>query len=318
MSDSPSANFRAGFAALLGKPNAGKSTLVNTLLGSRLAAVSNLPQTTRDRFQGILTDDHRQIIFVDLPGMVAASDRLNECLRQNVLDALDGIDVVLHLVDVNDREPINEDIEAALAQVKVPTLLVLTKNDGKRSKTDASSWVGENLPEAIARRYHSIHAVSAFSGRDLEGLVDDITGLLPENPPLYDPEILTDRDMRYLAQEMIREKVFHFLRDEIPYATAVLVDEFKEREEGKWYIRATIHVERDTQKGIVIGKGGMTLKQISQTARRDIEKICDAPVFLDLWVKVREKWRRHDASLREFGLSPPRQKKAKSKSRKGK
>lgn len=307
MSDQP--NFRSGFVAFLGKPNAGKSTLLNKLVGSRLAAVSHLPQTTRDRFQGILTDDHSQIVFVDLPGMVAANDRLNECLRSNVIGGLEGIDVVLHLIDVNDPEPINGEMQDAMGHVRAPIVLALTKNDGKRSRTDVASWAGENLPADLVARYHSMHAISAFTGHGIDELHSALVGLLPEGEHFYDPEYTTDRDMRYLAQEMIREKVFNHLRDEIPYATAVTVEEFKEREQGKWYIRATIHVERHSQKGIVIGKGGGTLKKISQEARRDIETICDAPVFLDLWVKVSEKWRSKDFALREFGFKPPKKRK---------
>jgi GTPase len=296
---------RAGFVALLGKPNAGKSTLLNRLVGVGIAAVSPLPQTTRDRFLGILSEETRQFLFVDLPGMVAGNDRLNQCLRRNVLEGMEGIDVVLHLVDVGDTNPLNADVEEALRVVRSPIILVLTKVDGKRAKVDVASWAGENLPERVRNSYKSMIAISSLHDKGLGELLDSIASHLPESPPLYDPDDVTDRDLRYLSQEMIREKLFLHLNDELPYATAVQVDEFRERETGKWYIRATIHVERISQKGIVIGKGGATLKKIAQDARREIERICDFPVFLDLWVKVTENWRRNDGALREFGLKPP-------------
>ncbi len=300
------AEFRAGFAALLGKPNAGKSTLLNRIVGAKLAAVSALPQTTRDRFSGIYSDEARQIIFVDLPGMIGATDRLNECLRGNVLESLDDVDVVVHLADVGDPEPYNEDIREALRRTSRPVVLAVNKVDGKRAKTDAGSWAGENCPEDLMGRYARVVGVSALQGGGVEDLLGAIAGHLPKSPPLYDPEMMTDRDLRYLSQEMIREKLFKHLHEELPYSTAVEVDEFHERETGKWYIRATIHVERDSQKGMVIGKGGAMLRRISTEARGEIEALCDTPVFLELWVKVRPKWRKRDADLRRFGFKPPK------------
>lgn len=309
----PEAPFRAGFAALLGKPNAGKSTLLNRIVGMKLAAVSALPQTTRDKFAGVHTDEQRQIVFLDLPGYVAPTDRLNECLRANVLEGIGEVDVVVHLIDVEDPDPVPQELVAVLQKANVPLVLALNKLDGKRARTDAGSWAGEALSPAVRSLYSTIVGVSAHTGTGIPELLDAIGARLQVGPLLFDPEQTTDRDMRYLAQEMIREKAFLFLHEELPYSTAVLVDEFKEREEGKWYIRATIYVERDSQKGMVIGKGGASLKKISTAARADIEKITGTPVFLELWVKVREKWRRNDADLRMFGLKPPRQPKPRRK-----
>ena len=294
-------NFKAGFVAFLGKPNAGKSTLLNRLLGVKLAAVSNLPQTTRDRFLGIYTDDKRQIVFVDLPGMTSASDKLNECLRQNVLDSLSDVDVVVHLVDCHDEKPLNDDMFEALKATKRPLILALNKIDGKRSNIDVGSWVGEKIPKDLRERYTMIIGISGETGRGVDELLGEISTHLVAGPPLYDPDILTDRDMRYLAGEMIREKAFHFLRDELPYSTAVEIDEFVEREGQKWFVRATLYVERDSQKGMVIGKKGEMLRQISTSARKEIERICDAPIFLELFVKVRPKWRKRDSDLKMFG-----------------
>lgn len=305
--------YKTGFVAFLGKPNAGKSTLLNALVGAKLAAVSALPQTTRERFAGIHSDDERQIIFVDLPGLTLATDRLNECLRLSVLESLNDVDLVVHLIDVADPTPVTKDVEEALSLIKRPMLLVVNKIDGKRAKTDAGSWAGENLSAELRKRYVAIVGISAAERKGLDVLLLEITQRLPEGPPLYDTEIMTDRDLRYLSQEMIREKAFIFLHEELPYATAVQVDEFVEREQGKWYIRATIYVERESQKGMVIGKNGEMLRKISKSAREEIEKICDAPVFLDLWVKVREKWRKNDYDLRMFGFSPPKPARKKKK-----
>jgi GTP-binding protein Era len=304
MSSKPT--FRAGMIALFGKPNAGKSTLLNAIVGTRLAAVSALPQTTRERLHGIFSDDNRQLVFIDLPGLAAPSDRLNECLRQNLLEGLEGVDAVVHLVDVNDTEPYTPDVQAVLAAITVPVVLVLNKLDGKRARTNIGSWCGEVVPPEVAARYAHTVGVSAKESLQLPALLDLLTTYLSGDMPLYDPEQLTDRDLRYLSQEAIREKVFLYLHEELPYSVAVEIDEFSERERGKWYIRATIHVERDSQKGIVIGRGGEMLRKISAAARVEIEKLTEEAVFLDLWVKTRDKWRKNDNDLRMFGFKPPK------------
>jgi GTP-binding protein Era len=305
MQDSP-AGFRCGFVAIFGKPNAGKSTLLNRAVGARLAAVSPLPQTTRERTTGIWSSDKAQVIFTDLPGIAPGDDRLNECIRQNVLDGLNGVDVVVHLIDVNEPNPFNEDVIAIIREIGQPLVLAINKIDGKKARVDPGSWFGEQVPEDLRPKYRTVVGLSAATGAGVDKLQEVLCGLLPEAEAMYDPELLTDRDMRYLAQEMIREKAFHFLRQEMPYAVAVQIDEFKERDEEKWYIRATIWVERDSQKGIILGQGGETLKRISTAARRDIEQLCEAPVFLDLWVKVRDRWRRNDNDLRELGFTIPK------------
>ncbi len=302
------APHRAGFVALLGKPNAGKSTLLNNILGEKLAAVSALPQTTRDRLFGIHSDTTCQIVFVDLPGVLEPTDRLNECLSENVRSGIKDVDLIVHLVDVGDPEPLTKPMMELLQAARCPVVLALNKLDGKRLRTDAGSWAGEKLPGDARERYTAILGLSAKEGHGIPDLLETIRGVLPEGPPFYDPETITDRDMRFLAQEMIREKAFLHLHEELPYAVAVEIREFQEREAGKWYIAADLHVERDSQKGIVIGKKGETLRRISSEARRDIERLCQAPVYLDLWVKVRPKWRKRDADLRRFGYTPPKRK----------
>lgn len=300
------APYRAGFVALLGKPNAGKSTLLNRILGTKLAAVSALPQTTRERLHGIHSDDVSQIVFVDLPGVLEPNDRLNECLRENVREGMREVDLVLHLIDASDPKPMTSEMEMFLGKVHVPVFLVLNKLDGKRARVDAGSWAGEKLGEKGKSRYREIIGISAQTGAGVPELLACVRAALPEGPPFYDPESLTDRDMRHLAQEMIREKAFLHLHQELPYAVAVEILDFQEREAGKWYIAAELYVERDSQKGMVIGRGGETLRKISADARRDIEQLCGAPVYLDLWVKVRPNWRKRDADLRRFGFKPPK------------
>ncbi len=293
--------FRAGFASLLGRPNAGKSTLLNALIGTKLAAVSALPQTTRERFLGIYSNDDLQIVFVDLPGLVEADDLLNEALRENVLGGLENVDVVIHLVDVTDKNPLSEDIREIVAKVRTPMILAVNKLDGKYRDKEAQRWADDNMPRKMKEKYTAILGISAREKRGLGELLTAVLGHLPEGPPLYDPDDLTDRDLRFLSQEMIREKVFQFLHQELPYSCAVQIEDFKEREHGKWYIAATIYVERESQKGMVVGKRGAMLKQISTAARKELEELCQAPVYLELWIKVREKWRKKEGALRDFG-----------------
>jgi GTP-binding protein Era len=297
----PPGEFRSGFVAILGKPNAGKSTLVNSLVGEKLAAVSGLPNTTRDRLHAILTTETMQAIFVDLPGLVLGTDRLNESLRRRVLDGIAGVDVVLHLIDVEDKEPITADVAGVLASISTPVILAVNKIDCKSAAFDARSWAGELPAPFNASLYRNIIGVSALHRTGLDELVARIEQLLPIGVHLYDPEQLTDRNLRFLSAELIREKVFHFTHEEIPYSAAVEIEEFHEQHEGKTFVAAIIHVERDSQKGIVIGHGGAMLKKISTAARKDIEHLLDGPVFLQLHVKVSRDWRRSERALREFG-----------------
>ncbi|MCB2156028.1 GTPase Era [bacterium] len=301
LQDIENGEYRAGFVAILGKPNAGKSTMVNALLGEKLAAVSGLAQTTRDRIHAILSGDDYQIIFVDLPGLVEATDKLNEALRNRVLDSIDGVDCIVHLVDVTDDEPVTEDMAELIARINVPMILAVNKIDKKSAGFDAKSWAGELRPRVDPKNYRAIFGISAQFGKNLDALREEIRATLPPGPPLYDPEQLTDRDMRFLAAELIREKVFHFTHQEVPYSTAVQIEEFAERSTGKWFISAVIHLERDTQKGIVIGKKGTMLKQISMAARKDIEALTGEGVFLELHVKVTKNWTKNESRLREFG-----------------
>jgi len=293
--------YKSGFVAILGMPNAGKSTLVNALIGEKLAAVSGLPNTTRDRIHAILSTESMQMIFVDLPGLTEGTDRLNEALRSRVLDSVAGVDVVLHLVDVEDPLPVTADMAEVLAKSLRPVVLAVNKVDRKSASFDARSWAGELPAPFDAALYRKVIGVSALKGGGLNELLGVLEDLLPEGPPLYDVDQLTDRNLRFLASELIREKVYHFTHEEIPYATAIEIEEFREQQGGKTFIAAIIHLERDSQKGIVIGRGGAMLKKISTAARKDIENLMQGPVFLQLHVKVSRDWRRSERALREFG-----------------
>ncbi len=293
--------FHCGFAAILGRPNAGKSTLLNRLLGEKIAIVSAKPQTTRDRIRGILSRDDFQIIFIDTPGIIEPHDRLNEALMVNVREALDGIDVALHLIDVTEPPEISDAEAAVIGAIPCPRILVPTKIDRLANPNDLAHWRSKaafDFPETVI-------PVSAVAGEGITELIEAVRGHLPEGPALFDPEDLTDRDLRFLAAEAIREKVFELTGQELPYATAVMIDEFSEREDAKTLIAATIHVERESQKGMVVGKGGRMVRDIGQAARRDIEALMGGGVFLDLRVKVRKNWRKRDADLRRFGYRPP-------------
>jgi len=302
--DSPSEAsepFRCGFVAILGKPNAGKSTLANRLVGNKVAIVSPRPQTTRERINAILTDDESQMIFVDTPGLVEPRDKLNRALVESIHQALDGIDAVVHLVDVTDPDPLAPPAPETLAAIQAPLVAAINKVDLLPGPFDLRRRLDEKPGWLDPARYVAIHPVSALTGAGAAPLIATLRPLLPEGPPLFDPEITTDRDLRWLAAESVREKAFNLLGEELPYCVAVQTEEFQEREDGKWFIRVVIYVERESQKGIVIGAGGQELKKIGQLARADIETLAGHPVFLELWVKVRKNWRKDENELRRFG-----------------
>ena len=293
--------FRSGFVAIIGRPNVGKSTLVNALLGQKIAPVTPRAQTTRRRQLGILTTDDFQMVFVDTPGIHKARHKLGEFLNQEAEAALPGVDAVLFLVDVS-VVPTDEDrwIAARLSRLARRTPLVLACN-----KTDLVP-AGE-LEEALAVFQALLPAgtrtlpLSATSGSGLDSLVEILAALLPERKPEYHPDQVTDLYEREIAAELIREACLLKLRDEVPHGVAVRIDEFTERGEQGAYIAATIFVERDSQKGIVIGKGGEMLKRIGTAARTEIEDMSGRKVFLELRVKVLKEWRKDEKAMKRFG-----------------
>jgi len=291
---------RSGFVAIIGRPNVGKSTLLNALLGQKIAAVSPRPQTTRKRQLGILTLENAQIVFVDTPGIHNPRHKLGEFLNQEAQEALDGVDLILWLVD-SSIQPTEEDILISTLLNKIPPqtprMLVLNKMDifqpGEESAREKA--YADLLNQATVRK------VSATKRLGLGDMLETLIKLLPARPPEYPEEQITDLYEREIAADLIRESCLLKLRDEVPHSLAVRIDEFKERENGMVYIAATIFVERESQKGIVIGQGGKMMKSIGSAARKEIEEMGGQRVFLELRVKVHKDWRDDPNALRQLG-----------------
>lgn len=302
--DNLPADHRSGFVATVGRPNVGKSTLTNRLIGQKIAIVSPKPQTTRNRLMGILTRPDAQVIFLDTPGIHAPQHRLGQILVEVAADTLGDADLVLWVVDVS-VAPTDEDRRVAALLAGVPPeriLVALNKADLLRAE-----HVRENVTayEGLARGAQSL-LISATRGDNLDRLLDMIVAALPLGPRFYPEEEVTDQQERFMAAELVREQVLLHLRQEVPHSIAVSVEEFKPRSEQMTYIRAVIYVERDSQKLIVLGKDGQMLKQIGQAARESIQELIGTKVYLDLWVKVRPKWRSDDAELRRLGYRSPK------------
>lgn len=291
-------SFRSGFAAIIGRPNVGKSTLLNQILGEKVVITSDKPQTTRNRIQGIHNEPGAQIIFVDTPGVHPARSRLNRSMMDAALSAVKGVDVVLLLVDATTfASERDEFLLKILADISVPVILVVNKIDlVPKEKLLAGLGAYSQLYP-----FREIIPLSAATGDGVPLLVKLVSDLLPVGVPYFPDDILTDVPERFIVAEMVREKVFRQTRDEIPYATAVVVDSFTERDDGLVAISATILVERDSQKGIIIGKRGAMLKKIGSQARAEIERLLGTRVFLELFVKVSSGWREDRQMLRELG-----------------
>jgi GTP-binding protein Era len=296
---------RSGFVALVGRPNVGKSTLMNAFMGQKIAAVSHRPQTTRTRQLGIITEPAYQIVFVDTPGIITQPrHELDEFMVQAALEMLDDADVVLWLLDLTTR-PGEDDrlIAERLAGIGAGKVLMgLNKVDA----TPAADALGHTEAyRALLPGAAWLH-LSATEGTGVAELLERLVAALPEGPRYYPPEQITDVFERNIAAELIREQLMLQLREEIPYGTAVQVRDFKERPNNTIYISADIFVERDSHKSIVIGAGGAQLKQLGAAAREQIEQLIEAKVFLDLWVKVEPNWRRDPGLLRMFGYASGR------------
>jgi GTP-binding protein Era len=284
---------KAGTVTVAGRPNAGKSTLLNRLVGQRLAITSPKPQSTRERVVGLITDDNTQIILLDTPGLLEPAYALQKSMRDSSLRALDDADVIIHLIDA--LEGTVETLAAAAGlpadrAPRAPTILTFNKADGLSAGRRAA-LLTEN-PGAVV--------ISALTGDGVPGLLDRVRALLPEHPFYYDAEDLSTQNMRFFASEMIRETALEQLEDEVPYSIACEIEEFRETR-SPVYIRAVLHVERDSQKRILIGAGGSRIKSIGTRARGKIEALIGSPVYLDLHVKVLPNWRRDSAALRRLG-----------------
>lgn len=287
--------MKVGFVSIFGKPNAGKSTLLNALIGEKLAIVSKKVQTTRHRIKGILTEKNYQVIFSDTPGIIEPKYKLHEKMMQEVKNALEDADLALLLVDIKDDWKECDSIFSSL-KLKVPAVVVLNKID----LVDT-----EKLKEAeyfFSKKTYckKVFGISAASGLNKKKFLNSFLDLLPEGEPFYSGEEITDRSTRFLVGEMIREKVYDLYAEEIPYQTTVLVTEFKEKKDLV-KISADIIVQRETQKGILLGEKGSGIKKLGSDARREIEKFIGQKVFLELFVKVKEKWRDSETYLKEYG-----------------
>jgi GTPase len=304
-------DFRSAFIAILGRPNVGKSTLMNALLGQKIAAVSPKPQTTRKRQLGIFTTDSAQLVFVDTPGIHNPRHKLGTFLNQEAEQSLEGVDVILWLVDGSMR-PTEEDkqIAALLARTPRRTPLVLVANKLDLVPAETLTRNLEAYQESLKREAHVV-SISATQNRNLDQLQELLVSLAPLRPPEYDEEQVTDSYERDIAADLIREACLLRLRDEVPHGVGVRIDEFTERENGMLYIAATVFVERESQKGIVIGEGGKMLKQIGSSARKEIEDMGGRPVFLELRVKVLKDWRNNEEALRRLGYKIDSKKKKK-------
>jgi len=287
--------MKAGFVSIFGKPNAGKSTLLNALMGEKLAIVSSKVQTTRHRIKGIITGKDHQIIFSDTPGIIEPRYKLHEKMMAAVKTAVEDADLAVLLVDIHEDLKAADEVFASL-RLRVPAIVLLNKVDKART--------GE-LAEALAffesKPYASwVTGISALNKQGTDELIHGIIERLPEGEPFFEGDEISDLPTKFFVGEMIREKIFHLFKDEIPYHTTVVVNEFKQKS-TLIKIRADIVVQRETQKGILLGEGGKMIKQLGTDARKDIEVFLAQKIFLELFVKVRPKWRDNETMLKEYG-----------------
>ncbi len=295
---------RSGFVAVIGRPNVGKSTLMNQLLGHKVAIVSPKPQTTRTRIRGILTRPDAQIIFVDTPGLHKPFHKLGEVMVATAAAAIPDSDVVLFVVDVSVMPTEEDQMIAGMIRQRTsnPVVLALNKMDllppEKVKPHTEAYW-------ALVPDHAGWMMTIATEAVNLDKLLNIIIAHLPEGPRYYPGDLITDQTEREIAAELIREQVLHFTHEEVPYSVAVVVEEYKERETGGVYIAATIYVERESQKGILIGAGGQMLRRIGTAARQEIERMVGGKVYLDLWVKVSKNWRKDMRLVRRMGYIPP-------------
>lgn len=287
--------MKSGFVTIFGKPNAGKSTLLNAIMGEKLAIISSKVQTTRHRIKAILTEKDYQIIFSDTPGIIEPKYKLHEKMMQAVKGSLEDADVAVLLVDVYDQLEESHAIFSAL-HLKVPGIVVINKTE-KKDEAEIQKAMEFFRQQPYCK---DVVAISALRKKGIEELVQKILSYLPEGAPFYEGDDLSDLPTKFFVGELIREKIYELYQDEIPYHTAVMVQEFKEKT-TLIKIAAEIIVQRDTQKGIILGEGGKMIRQLGTNARKDIEAFLGNKVFLELFVKVRPKWRDNELQLKEYG-----------------
>lgn len=291
--------FKAGFVNIVGNPNVGKSTLMNALVGERISIITSKAQTTRHRILGIVNEPDCQIVYSDTPGVLKPASRLQESMLAFSSSALVDADVLLYITDTVEKIDKNGEFLRKVQETDIPVLLVVNKIDlSDPARLEAQT---DELKALLPRA--EVIPMSALHGFNVDYLQRRIRELLPESPPYFSEDALTDRPMRFFVSEIIREKILLYYQKEIPYAVEVVVESYKE-EKNRVEIRAVILVERETQKGIIIGHGGAALKKVGTEARKDIEKFIDRKVFLELFVKVEKDWRSRDAMLKSLGYKP--------------
>lgn len=298
MSESPQEQpFRCGYIAIVGRPNVGKSTLMNALIGAKISITSRKAQTTRHRITGIQTAEDAQFIYIDTPGFQTRhSNALNRTLNKTVANTLTAADVILFVIEAGTFGQADQQV-LDLIPADMPCILVINKSDQVKQKEVLMPFARD---VAARHAFAAIVPVSARLRRQLDALQEEIKKQLPENPPVFDADDLTDRSERFMAAEIVREKLFRLVGDELPYTSTVLIEKFEQ--EGKLRrVFAAILVERDSQKAMVIGNKGARLKEISTQARLDMEKLFDAPVYLEIWIKVKSGWADNEAGLRAYG-----------------
>lgn len=291
---------KSGFVTLVGRPNVGKSTLMNHLIGQKIAITSNKPQTTRNRIHTVYTDERGQIVFVDTPGIHQAKNKLGEFMVNAAMKTFSEVDVILWLVEPSDYIGAgDQNIAKELKRVKCPVILIINKTDTvPKEKIGAVIKAYRELMDFI-----DVIAVSALRSVNMDQVIDAIMRCLPYGPMFYDEDTVTDQPMRQICAEMVREKALRLLADEIPHGIAVTIEKMTERDDGLFDIEANIVCERETHKQIIIGKGGSMIKKIGSTARFDMEKMLEARVNLKLWVKVRKEWRDNELYLKNYGYT---------------
>lgn len=289
--------MKSGFVCIVGRPNVGKSTLMNNIIGEKIAIVSDKPQTTRTRIQGIHTCDRGQVIFVDTPGMHKPKHRLGEYMMKVWARSIKEVDIIYYMIDVS--RPFGKGEQYIIEQLKelnTPIFLLVNKIDLIKQEV-----LNEHITPFLNQiQFSEIIPISAVNGTNLDLLINKTFAQMPEGPLYYPEEDISDQPMTFLISELIREKALTLTRDEVPHSLAVEIEEFRENRE-KHYVRAVIYIERESQKGIIIGKSGQMLKKIGEQSRLDIEKLLDTKVFLDLWVKVKKNWRDSENNLQQLG-----------------
>ncbi len=291
--------YKSGFIAIIGRPNVGKSTFLNHVVGQKIAIMSDKPQTTRNKIQGVVTTDEYQMVFIDTPGIHKPKHRLGDFMVKIAEDTLNEVDAIMFMIDAEKGYGRGDQfIIDRLASVKTPVFLIINKIDLVKPE-DLLLLIDEYRKKAD---FQEIIPISALQGNNINRLLEVLVEYLPEGPQYYPPDHVTDHPERFIITEFIREKALYWTRDEVPHSIAVALDSMEKRKDGTVYIQATIITERNSQKGIIIGKQGKMLKKIGQEARIDIERLLGSKVYLELWVKVKKDWRNRPSDLFELGF----------------